>query len=918
MTSIEDDWSWAHEGHDATDPRTVDTHDVAAVLVVHNAEPWLGRTLASLARLEPRPQLTVVDASSTDGSAALLRQACEDGLVQRLHQAPAETGFGACVALAEAELDDRFAWLWLLHDDLEPARDALRLMRDEQADIVVPKLLEPRRRNHPDRLQEVGQTIGRGGQRLLDVEPGELDQHHMAPRTVLGASTAGLLVRRSAWRQLGGTSPELPLFRDGLDLGWRANAAGLDVRTCPQAALHHRQAGRRGLREGALTSRPDVTDTLLGLRLAAAHRRSPLLATVAMMLAGLFSALGHLLAKDPSAARTRLAAGWQLWSTRAATASLHQRVAAAGALADPGLLPGRRELLRRRLDSAAAWIGDLRRPEDEPDAPSIDELTADAVTQRPRRLPVLRLGLAALALLALVAGRRAAGVGPLAAPALAPAPGSLTEAWAAFLSVPDGQPGGQSAGWLGLGALGSTLALGRPGLFLLLSQVFALPMAAAASLPLWRRLARRAPRWYWLLLASTWSGLVALLGLAQTGRASGLLLAVLVPLGGLALLTWTGASQDAANAWRAGALLALVTTLATGASPSSWLLALAAAIAAATLSRRPAPLVLLAAPLLLHAGWLPVLWRTPARLLTGSDPLLQAATLDHLGAWWLALPAALLVLGAAGVGLATAMGRDGSLPLVLVAAAVPLLVGTGLALSRLPLTLAGQPVVADPEPWLLAALCCLLVLASQAHRQPALLGLLALAALLGLGWWASAPCPGLDRVDSVLPARIQAVQDSDRATRALLVERRDDGSTAWNLTARDLPVWGSSEHAVVPAAHQRELDQLVADLALGRTSDYLGQRAHRLGIGHLWLRGADGPQVAAISNSQGLGPAQTSGDTTTWTVTGLVTRTDEWRGPVHCWPLLPQGLLLVALAVVALPGRTRTRTQGPRRGLENR
>ncbi|WP_394277506.1 glycosyltransferase [Luteococcus sp.] len=915
MTSIEDDWRWAHVG-DTTDPRKVDIHDVAAVLVVHNAEPWLGRTLASLAQLEPRPHLLAVDASSTDGSAALLEQARQDGLVHQLHQAPADVGFGACVALAEAELDEDLTWLWLLHDDLEPTPDVLQLLRAEEADIVVPKLLEPRRRNHPDQIQEIGQSIGPEGQRVLDVEPGEYDQGHKASRPVLGASTAGLLVRRSAWRRLGGTSPELPLFRDGLDLGWRANAAGLDVRTCPQAALHHRQAGRRGLRQGTLTDRPELTDTLLGLRLAAAHRRSPLLATLGLVLSGLFAALGHLLAKDPSAARTQLAAGRDLWSTRAATVGLHQRVHSAGTLTDPTLLPSRGQMLRRRVDRAAGWIGDLRRPEDEPDAPSIDELTADETPRGPARIPVLRLGLAVLTLLALVAGRRAFGLGTLAAPALAPAPASLSGAWAAFLSVPDGGHGVQSAGWLGLGALGSTLALGRPGFFLLLSQVFALPVAAASSLPLWRRLAPRAPRQVWLVLAGAWTGAIALLGLAQTGRASGLMLGVLVPLAGVALLAWTRSAGASAEAWRAGALLALVATVAFGASPSSWLVAFLAGILAAACSRRPAPLVLLLAPLLVHLPWLPALWQEPVRLFTGSDPLLRVDTLDHLAVWWLGLPAALLILCAACLGLAAALGRGGARPVILVAIAVPLLVGAGVALTRIPFTLADEPVVADPEPFLLAALCCLLVLASQAHHLPALLGMLALAAVLGLSWWVSATRPGLERQGSVLPARVQSVQGSERATRALLVERHGDGSVTWNLSARDLPVWGSSEHTTVPAVRKADLDSLVTDVALGRTSDDLGQRAHRLAIGHLWLRGADDAQVAAISNSQGLGPAQAGGDATTWTVTGLVTRTDEWRGPVHWWPLVPQGLVLAALAVLALPGRTRT--QSPRRGLEAR
>jgi GT2 family glycosyltransferase len=78
-------------------------------------------------------------------------------------------------------------------------------------------------------LLEVGVTADRGGRRETGLEPGELDhgQHDgRANSDVLAVSTAGMLVRRDVWDQLGGLDRELPLFRDDLDFGWRANLAG--------------------------------------------------------------------------------------------------------------------------------------------------------------------------------------------------------------------------------------------------------------------------------------------------------------------------------------------------------------------------------------------------------------------------------------------------------------------------------------------------------------------------------------------------------------------------------------------------------------------------------------------------------------------------------------------------------------------
>ena len=64
---------------------------------------------------------------------------------------------------------------------------------------------------------------------------------------MLAVSSAGMLVRRSAWDALGGLDPRLPLFRDDIDLGWRAAAAGLSGASWhPDAVIFHAEAASRG------------------------------------------------------------------------------------------------------------------------------------------------------------------------------------------------------------------------------------------------------------------------------------------------------------------------------------------------------------------------------------------------------------------------------------------------------------------------------------------------------------------------------------------------------------------------------------------------------------------------------------------------------------------------------------------------
>ena len=51
-----------------------------------------------------------------------------------------------------------------------------------------------------------------------------------------------MLIRRDVWDELGGLDPALPLFRDDVDLGWRATLAGHRVVCVTDAVIHHAEA----------------------------------------------------------------------------------------------------------------------------------------------------------------------------------------------------------------------------------------------------------------------------------------------------------------------------------------------------------------------------------------------------------------------------------------------------------------------------------------------------------------------------------------------------------------------------------------------------------------------------------------------------------------------------------------------------
>ena len=226
-------------------------------------------------------------------------------------------------------------------------------------------VLGPKLKDAADRrvLREAGITTDRAGRRLTGIEPGEIDQgQHDGNRPVLAVSSAGMLIRRDVWDQLGGFDPSLPLMRDDIDFCWRAHAAGYDVRVVTDAVVYHRELSARHIRKAtAAGGHPRLLDRRGALYVFAANLPfGPMLAIVASCVAGsLLRAAYFLLTKQPRTAcgpprRRRLAAAapGPARCTRAAAAP---RAARHAWLLLRGQLP-RGRTLGRLAESAAGLL----------------------------------------------------------------------------------------------------------------------------------------------------------------------------------------------------------------------------------------------------------------------------------------------------------------------------------------------------------------------------------------------------------------------------------------------------------------------------------------------------------------------------------------------------------------------------------
>lgn len=284
------------------------TPRVSALLVVHDGATWLPEVVTSItSQTRSVDHILAIDTESHDSSAKLLKGA-------RIPTVSCErsTPFGSAIAYGLAQLpppiDGVEEWLWILHDDcsLDPhALEELLAAVEGKPNVAMvgPKLLGWHDRTH---LLEIGISIATNGARWTELEPHEYDQgQHDGVHEVLSVSTAGALIRRDVFEELGGFDSNLELFRDDVDFGWRLHRAGHGVLAVSNAVGFHAQAAateRRAIDvQGAFLHRPRLLDRRNAAYVLLANAswwKLPIL-TVQLFGGALIRSVGYLFAKLP-------------------------------------------------------------------------------------------------------------------------------------------------------------------------------------------------------------------------------------------------------------------------------------------------------------------------------------------------------------------------------------------------------------------------------------------------------------------------------------------------------------------------------------------------------------------------------------------------------------------------------------------
>ncbi|HEY5822139.1 MAG TPA: glycosyltransferase [Propionibacteriaceae bacterium] len=944
----EDPWAWASREATADRPVDVSQVHVTAVLVAFDAARWLPATLAALDHLKQRPaRLIAIDNGSSDATRTLLDRAYDHGVLDAVYPGNARLGFGQAVKAAlrqdrgrsaedtdvgaRVNRADEHHWLWLLHDDAAPAPDALyqlvaHVTTDRKIDITGPKLLLPRRRHGGQPLAEIGVSISGTGRRELQIDTGEIDQGQRdVPQERLGVSTCGMLVRTAVWQDLDGLDPALPVFRDGVEFGWRAHLNGYRVVTTPLAEMTHRQVGRAGLRPKGLTGRrPGTVDRLLGMVVVAGHAPGKMLPLVWLRLVWscLLHAVGYLLGKVPGRALDEILAMASFVADPSRIKDLRTRTASI----DPA--PGTEEVV---ASLRPPWWGSLRVAGDalggalsdryrsvagDADASSLDELTGDdfssVAEDRPKYAwlnPVIMTTVLAV-VSSLVAARGLLGTGALAGGSLLPAQATLSALWDSVWNPIPGAPGQSSPPWLALMAVGSTVLAGQPEWFVTLLICGVVPLAFLTAYPVARRAIndRRVRLW----VAVTYALLPVLLGGTNQGRLTLSVVAILLPLLATAARALVLRRVRTPEAWRGGWGAGVVLVVLVAFEPTIIFIAvLLGALGLVVLRRTPRKMgrvgIAIGLPLLVLLPWLPSLITAPGRLFVGPDSVLDGASAAPqvwrlmigrgLGVGLPPLWVGAVVFGMIWIVALIGLGRRSHRRVVL-ASWITGLVALAAAVGVSRLVVSVPPTGTEVRPWagayLLIGFAALLFaggigvdgLSQQMKErsfgwlQPATVvaGFLVAVVTVGAaGWWVWAGARGpIDRENlNAIPPYVLNAMVSDTRPRVLAIDLSgtearysvlSEGHVRLGDADRGFAFGGSSVAAATT-------DDLVVRIVAGSADDDISPQLTALGIGYLWVSGASDDERSRIDNTPGLGTASGNDRGIIWQLQPAVSRT---------------------------------------------
>jgi GT2 family glycosyltransferase len=688
-------------------------HIVTAVIVAHDGAAWLPQLAdALLGQTRPVQRVVAVDAGSRDRSGAVLASKFGQPAVFGMERS---TGYGTAIARAlhhraannpvprpvgvggsqagdsggpgggygsagsygsagggyggyggyggrqQSDSDERVEWLWLLHDDCEPAPDALEQLLRGVTETSAAAVLGPKLRDWSNRdvILEAGLTLDTAARRLTGIESREVDQgQHDGDRDALAVSSAGMLIRRDVWDHVGGFDRSMGLFMDDIDFCWRVHSAGYRVRVITDAIVYHAQAATRHRRSISVGRRARMLDRRNGLLTLLGNLPFPqmLKSACGNVLVSVLRIVFFLLAKRLAAAVDEFTAltavlchPIRLIKMRRAR-SRGRRSAYSRVRADvPSGRSGRRlvEFLLAALSkSQPDTVGSHHASADPTEDDSM--LIDNGLGRRLLTSPSLFTFIALLAV-AIAAGRSLIGSGPLGGGSLVPAWGGASDLWGTYLQTfhPAGVGSTTPApAWLAVIATLSTLLAGKPWLAIDVIMIGCVPLAGMTAMLAVRKVTTSALVRVWASV--TYALLPVATGVIASGRFGAAVAFILLPL----IVSQVGRmlTQSGPPAGRAAWATGLLVAIAAAFVPLLWPIIVAVCLVGAIVQRTtPGTLrnlvIASLVPPVLMLPWTLTFLSHPAQLLVEAGLPQHGAPAGGL------LPRSLLMLSPGGPGL---------------------------------------------------------------------------------------------------------------------------------------------------------------------------------------------------------------------------------------------------------------------------
>ena len=184
--------------------------------------------------------VTSSTSSASTAETEIIRHTLPAAVIRQVEGNP---GYGPLMNEVSRLVEGESGFFCFMHDDVALDSNAISSMIEEMfrsnAGVVGPKIVM---------WDDVSvlQSVGLGADRIGDISPiveqGEKDQEqHDAVRDVFLVPSACMLVRADLFREIGGFSPDMPLFGEDLDFCWRTHLSGARVLVVPTARARHRK-----------------------------------------------------------------------------------------------------------------------------------------------------------------------------------------------------------------------------------------------------------------------------------------------------------------------------------------------------------------------------------------------------------------------------------------------------------------------------------------------------------------------------------------------------------------------------------------------------------------------------------------------------------------------------------------------------